>query len=254
MSNLIVQNTRLTVVTVCYNASSVIAKTLESVIGQTYPNIEYIIIDGGSTDGTQDIIKKYLGNISCFISEPDNGTYDAMNKAIARASGEWISFINAGDYYFQSSTISEVFANKIDENIDFIYGDYVWKSKDYEVKIPSRPLDLMWQKISFSHQSLITRTRLMKEKKFDLSFDIASDYNFYFSSYMNGSKFHKLDFPISVFIEGGLSDVCFFKRTYERWRIVTRFKNELKVHFFYIKIIFDHYYKNLQRKIYNGKK
>lgn len=93
-------NPLISVVTVSYNAVGTIEQTLLSVINQTYPNIEYIIIDGGSTDGTVDIIKKYADEIVYWISEPDKGIYDAMNKGIKKANGEWINFINAGDSYY----------------------------------------------------------------------------------------------------------------------------------------------------------
>ncbi len=242
---------RLTVITVCYNAAAIITKTLESVIDQSYPNIEYIIIDGGSTDGTLNIIKKYQHDISFFMSEPDKGIYDAMNKAIDRATGEWINFINAGDYYFHSNTIAEVFSREIEDTIDFIYGDHIWKGDNEEVRVAVRPLDLMWQRISFSHQSLITRTKLMKEKKFDLSYDIVSDYNFYFLCYMQGNKFLKHDLPISVFLAGGISDVHFLKRTYERWKVVKKYKNEMNVHSYYLKLILSHYKRKLLCKLYH---
>lgn len=227
--------------TVTYNAAGVIRETLESVVKQTYPNIEYILIDGGSQDGTQDIIKEYQEYIACFRSEPDNGTYDAMNKAIDIATGEWIIFINAGDFLLNEEIIARVFANPVPENYAFIYGDYIWKGDKYEMRIACRSLAKMWQRICFSHQSLFARTRLMKEKKFDLRYKIVSDYNFYFSCYMEGAEFLMVDFPISVFRAGGLSDINFMARTYERWRVVTRYKKSLLVHLYYLWLIADHY-------------
>ena len=88
---------KVSVVTVCLNAVNEIERTMLSVLDQTYTNIEYIVIDGGSTDGTVDIIRKYQDRIAHFISEPDKGLYDAMNKGIDLATGEWINFMNAGD-------------------------------------------------------------------------------------------------------------------------------------------------------------
>lgn len=231
---------KLSVVTVTYNAAKLIRETLESVIHQTYPNIEYILIDGGSIDGTQDIIREYRRHVSHFTSGPDQGTYDAMNKAIDIASGEWIHFLNAGDYYAGRTTLSDIFGSPVAADIDFIYGDYIWKGDRREVKVPARPLELMWQRISFSHQSLFARTALMKRKKFDLRYKIVSDYNFYFSCYMEGARFLQVQFPVSVFRSGGISDVNFLERTRERWAVVTSYNNSLKVHLYYLWLIAMH--------------
>jgi glycosyltransferase involved in cell wall biosynthesis len=92
---------------VSYNAVLTIEQTILSVINQTYPHIEYIIIDGGSTDGTVDIIKKYANRIAYWVSEPDKGIYDAMNKGIRTAKGEWINFMNAGDLFYSKDTLEK---------------------------------------------------------------------------------------------------------------------------------------------------
>ena len=96
---------KVSVITISYNAVSVIEDTIQSVLNQSYKDIEYIIIDGGSTDGTVDIIKKYQDKINYWVSEPDNGIYDAMNKGIDKATGEWINFMNAGDYFHSNLTL-----------------------------------------------------------------------------------------------------------------------------------------------------
>lgn len=235
------QSPRVSIVTVTYNAAACVRETLESVIKQTYQDIEYIVIDGGSKDGTQDIIKGYTERITHFRSEPDKGTYDAMNKAIDIATGEWIIFINAGDFLVHNEVVAQVFKHPIPNNYDFIYGDYIWKGDKCEMRIESRPLEKMWQRICFSHQSLFSRTSLMKTKKFELRYNIVSDYNFYFSCYMEGSQFLMMDFPISVFRAGGLSDLNFMERTSERWSVVKRYKKSLIVHLYYLWLIVDHY-------------
>ena len=109
-------NPLISVVTVSYNAVSVIEQTIFSVINQTYPNVEYIIIDGGSTDGTVDIIKKYADKITYWVSEPDKGIYDAMNKGIELATGEWINFMNAGDSFYSFSILELIFGQTIFSN------------------------------------------------------------------------------------------------------------------------------------------
>lgn len=98
----------ISVVTVCYNAVTEIERTIQSVIGQSYPNIEYIIIDGGSKDGTVDLIRKYADKLAYWISEPDKGIYDAMNKGIAVSTGDWICFLNAGDWFAGTRVLAEV--------------------------------------------------------------------------------------------------------------------------------------------------
>lgn len=114
---------KISVVTVCYNAVKDIEKTILSVINQTYPNIEYIIIDGGSKDGTMDVVNRYKDKIDVIVSEPDKGIYDAMNKGIDRATGEWINFMNAGDCFMEEDTINKVFTKDIDECKSVLYGD-----------------------------------------------------------------------------------------------------------------------------------
>ena len=96
---------RVTIITVCKNAADSIEKTIKSIVTQSYPNLEYIIIDGASTDGTQNIIKNYEKQLTHYQSEPDNGIYDAMNKGIPIATGDWINFMNAGDYFYNENTI-----------------------------------------------------------------------------------------------------------------------------------------------------
>lgn len=113
-------NPLISVVTVSYNAVLTIEQTILSVINQTYPHIEYIIIDGGSTDGTVDIIKKYANRIAYWVSEPDKGIYDAMNKGIRTAKGEWINFMNAGDLFYSKDTLEKVFSKSINDNIKVI--------------------------------------------------------------------------------------------------------------------------------------
>lgn len=116
-------SSKITVITICYNAVDVIENTILSVINQTYHNLEYVIVDGGSQDGTLEIIKKYENCIDKWISEPDEGIFDAMNKGIKMATGEWLNFMNAGDWFFSNDAIEKIFSEKIPDVVGFIYSD-----------------------------------------------------------------------------------------------------------------------------------
>jgi glycosyltransferase len=126
---------KTSIITVCFNSVETIEDTIRSVLGQDYKNIEYVIIDGGSTDGTLDILTKYQGQISKCISEPDNGIYDAMNKGINLATGEVIGFLHADDFYATKETIKKV-ARVFEQNkVDCLWGDLVYVSKENTEKI-----------------------------------------------------------------------------------------------------------------------
>jgi len=244
----------ISIITVVYNGEKEIEETIQSVINQTYENIEYIILDGASKDGTVACIKKHEKNIDYWKSEKDKGIYDAMNKAIDLATGEWINFMNAGDRFAGNNVLEEIFDTENMENYDFIYGEHIWKGlDDKEHLVKTKPLSQMWQRISFCHQSLFTKTKLMQEKKFDLSYKIVCDYQHYFSSYNEGKLFHKVNFPISVFSAGGFSDINFFKRTKERYSVVKQYKNNLEMKKYYFNLVKTYYMNKVKQRIFNAK-
>lgn len=118
---------KISIITVCYNSRNTIESTIQSVLHQTYLNIEYIIIDGGSEDGTKDIINKYLDNIAIYVSESDKGIYDAMNKGITLATGEIIGFLNSDDIFFDNDIILKI-ASLFTEfkSLDSVFGDIIF--------------------------------------------------------------------------------------------------------------------------------
>ena len=119
-------NDKISVITVTYNAVATLEATILSVIRQSYSNLEYLIVDGDSSDGTKEIIKKYQSALGYYISEKDKGIYDAMNKGIKACTGEWIIFLGADDVFYNNDTINKIF-NKYDvEKSDFIYGDVIF--------------------------------------------------------------------------------------------------------------------------------
>ena len=123
----------ISVITVCYNVASSIEKTMLSVLNQTYKNLEYIIIDGNSTDGTVDIIKRYAERLTFWISEPDNGIYDAMNKGIVKATGEFLIFMNAGDQFLNDKVFvrTKVDPCKSVRSVCSIFSEKKFESSSY---------------------------------------------------------------------------------------------------------------------------
>lgn len=170
----------ITIVTVTYNCADSIEATIQSVLQQSYTHIEYILIDGGSTDGTQEIISKYSQQIASYISEPDKGIYDAMNKGIDRATGEWIFFLNAGDTFTDPQLFERIFSQDW-KDMAAIYGDIfeIRRGKPYHWKADTP----FWQSkrqfhgMGFSHQGVFLRTSFAKKFPFDLKFRCCADFH-----------------------------------------------------------------------------
>lgn len=170
---------KISVVTVVYNAVSIIEETIKSVLAQTYNNLEYIVIDGGSTDGTVDVIRKYGDKISLIISEPDKGIYDAMNKGIDKATGGWINFMNAGDHFYSSSVVADIFDTQ--ENYSeyaTVYGDAEYRLKSFSYIRQGYECDSD-HFMPFSHQAAFARADIAKKNKFNLKYKIAADTEFF---------------------------------------------------------------------------
>lgn len=215
----------ITIVTVSYNAASVIEETIKSVLNQSYKYIEYIIIDGGSTDGTIDIIKKYADNLSCWISEPDKGIYDAMNKGINKANGKWINFMNAGDSFIDNNVIEKV-ALSINSNYGVTFGDTIINKNGQRIIHKANPFynkKKLHHKMGFNHQSTFVRTDLAKKYLFDLNYKLAADYNMIISLYRTGIKFKQLDFTIALYDLNGISNQKTFEHALETLTIDNRF-------------------------------
>lgn len=213
-------NIKISVVTVCYNAVNDIEETILSVINQTYDNIEYIIIDGGSTDGTVDKIKKYTDHISYWISEPDKGIYDAMNKGINIATGDYINFMNAGDCYNSNSVISEMLSHLYGFPT-IVYGDTIFKKKSGYEKWEYPPLEDIAKNMVFCHQSTFINLDYHKKHLFDTTYKLAGDYKILFDAYMNKEEFLYIPIVVSIYncCNGGASTQDHKKRIREKCKI-----------------------------------
>ncbi|BAS67676.1 glycosyltransferase family 2 protein [Bathymodiolus septemdierum thioautotrophic gill symbiont] len=196
----------ITVLTVVLNGVDFLEETIQNIANQTYENIEYIIIDGGSTDGTLDVIKKYESLVAQWISEPDEGLYDAMNKGIDLASADWINIMNAGDKFYSNKTISEIFDGQL-HNSDIIYGDMQLDREGVLQTKKAHNLDILWKKVAFCSQSAFISTQYFKQHKFNLQFSIAADFDFFYSAYFyHNAIFEYSDTIIAIFLHGGVSN------------------------------------------------
>ena len=201
---------KISVITVVYNDSKGLEYTIQSVLSQTYNSIEYIVIDGGSNDGTLDIIKKYESQIDIWKSEPDEGIFDAMNKGARLASGEWLNFMNAGDRFVDNNVLERIFSIQIPESISFIYSDcnlYLNNQKLYT-------LECSVNKGVIQHQSSIYRRSLHQEYGYYISYckKIVSDYLFFNQIPIN--QYFKTDVIISDYDFGGFSQAnwCYLQK------------------------------------------
>ncbi|MDR2410220.1 MAG: glycosyltransferase [Bacteroidales bacterium] len=190
-------NQLISIITVVYNGAFTLEQTILSVINQTYKNIEYIIIDGGSTDGTVDIIKKYEPHLACWVSEPDKGIYDAMNKGIDKATGEWINFMNSGDWFYDNNVIT-LFESNIN-NCDILYGATIAFQRRKSIYCKAQEIIKIKKNMPCCHQSVFCKSNILKKHMFDLRYLICADYNLLYILYKNNAKFKKIDNIISCF-------------------------------------------------------
>ena len=209
---------KVSIITVVHDAAGDFVKTADSVLGQTYPHIEYIIIDGGSTDGTVEVIKRYSGRISYWISEPDNGIYDAMNKGIKQASGEWILFMNAGDVFTDTQVLSHIFLND-HESEEIIYGDSIADYSQFMVLHKALPLSDLFKGMPFSHQAMLTKSGLLKTRCFSSSYSIAADYDLVYRLFREHKKFLYIPRPFCIFTVSGVSNQRYLRSLKEMYRI-----------------------------------
>ena len=197
----------ISIITVVYNGEKYLEETIQSVISQTYDNVEYIIIDGGSTDGTLEIIKKYEDQIDYWVSEKDNGIYDAMNKGITLATGKVIGLINADDWY-EKNTIKEIVdAFNINSHADIVYGLLRYIKNELEYQIKAHNHNFLYEHMIPHPTCFIKKSVYIQLNKYSLIYKSASDYDFMIRAKMANFNFIKLDTVLANFRREGLSNV-----------------------------------------------
>ncbi len=227
----------ISIVTVVFNDRQHIEDIIVNVRAQTYPNIDYLIIDGGSTDGTLDVIKKHDDGIDYWLSEPDKGIYDAMNKGVSAAAGVWVNFMNSGDSFYLPTTIADI-VRAMPSSADLVYGHTYYRETDKMTLIETYNLDQLWMSMIFSHQSLFVKTALLREHPFDTGFRISSDFDFIYHCYVNKRIFFDTKQIIAVHAVDGVSEQNIISRMVERWRIVNRYTPSFRANLFYFKLLF----------------
>lgn len=218
---------KISVITVCLNSENLIQKTIKSVVSQTYPNVEYIIIDGKSTDNTANVVMKYKSHINIFVSEKDNGVYDAMNKGAHLATGDLIYFLNSGDYLYDDKVLGKIVIEAEKNSLcEIFYGDILYYDKNGS-KYYFGPKNNIVEIISrgINHQSMFTRKSVFEKcGYFDTGYKIFSDYDWLLRCLTEYKiKINKVEIPISYYLRGGLSDNHIKDHIHEKYEIITKY-------------------------------
>jgi len=210
----------ITVVTVVYNGEDFLEETILSVINQSYDNVEYIVIDGGSSDSTVDVIKKYNSVIDYWVSESDEGIYDAMNKGISSASGDWVNFMNAGDKFCSDDTLAKL---PLLDNVKspLLYGNKVQS----EVTVfPMPEKKLRNGEIMACHQSMFFNLSLEYKDTvlYDISYKIYGDYELVNRLYLKFGNFFYTNQNIAIFQGGGISSLVSAQKRKDKYRALLK--------------------------------
>jgi glycosyltransferase involved in cell wall biosynthesis len=204
---------KVSIITVCYNSASHVEDAINSVAAQDYGNIEHIIIDGGSTDGTIALLEKHDGRIASWISEPDRGIYDAMIKGIGMATGEVIGLLNSDDFYYNSSIISQVAAAFEDQKIDAVYGDLIFIDPENLNRTVRTYSSAKWSPARFArgympaHPTFFVRRKYYEKfGLFETDYRIAADYEMLIRLlFVNKLKYKYLPLTMVKMRKGGVS-------------------------------------------------
>lgn len=203
----------VTIITVCRNHAKQLERTIQSVESQTWQDKEYLVIDGASTDETMEVIQRHQASITRWVSEPDQGIYDAMNKGVRMAQGEWVIFMNAGDTFASDDTLREVFGSP--QDADVIYGDVI---KGGHVKKAEAPHNA--HRMFFCHQSAFVRTSCLRAFPFDTTHRMSADFKQIKQLYLSGKTFKQLDFPVANFDTQGVSNTSRSMGLYDNIRVI----------------------------------
>ncbi|MDO5663694.1 MAG: glycosyltransferase family 2 protein [Bacteroidia bacterium] len=220
---------KLSVITVTYNAERTLERTLKSVHEQTYPHIEHVIVDGKSKDGTGDLIRKYENENLHWISEPDKGLYDAMNKAATMATGDYLCFLNAGDTFFDAQTVEKIFQSFSESKFpDILYGETAIVDNDGKFLHMRRlqvPEVLTWksfkQGMLVCHQAFIVKRSIFEP--YDLQYRFSSDFDWAVRMMKKVTLIHNTRLTLINYLNEGMTTANRKASLKERYRIMAKY-------------------------------
>jgi glycosyltransferase involved in cell wall biosynthesis len=231
----------VSIITITFNAEKYIERTIQSVISQTYTNIEYIIIDGASTDKTLEIIKKYKEKISVLISEKDKGIYDAMNKGLQKATGDYVWFMNAGDEIYAPDTLKKIMEQT--KNADIYYGETLFLDLDRKnlgIRSEATPLKLpknmTWKDLQMGlmvcHQAILVKKEIAP--LYDLHHIYSADIDWVIKALKRAKVIVNTHQIIAIYLQGGFSRKHLWKSLKDRFKILVK-------HYGFFRTFFNHF-------------
>lgn len=216
------EDIKVSIITVVRNGVRTIERTIKSVLNQTYHNIEYIIIDGASDDGTQRVIEKYADHIAYYVSEPDNGIYDAMNKGLFKVTGDVIGILNSDDWYELNAV--EIVVNAFAPGVSVVAGQGMITNANTVRRSVQHDIADIWYGMPIMHPATFVRKTVYERYGvFDTQYRIAADYDFFLRLFVNKVEFCILDDVIVYFSEGGISTREFIETAKESNTIRRRY-------------------------------
>ena len=224
-------NLKFSIITVTYNADKVLERTIQSVVSQTYNNVEYLIIDGGSKDQTLTIVESYKEYIHTLISEPDKGLYDAMNKGIQQATGDYVCFLNAGDKLHTTDTLQEIVDSLKDQKIlpDVIYGETAIVNEQGQflrMRRLSAPETLHWKSFQkgmlVCHQAFFAQTILAKKEPYNLAYRFSADFDWCIRIMKLAQTMHPTKHTLIDYLNEGMTTQNHKASLKERFRIMCK--------------------------------
>ncbi len=232
---------KISIITVVFNAVRFLEGTIQSVLSQSYPNIEYIVIDGASTDGTVEMIKKYQDRISCWVSEADEGLYDAMNKGLKLANGDYVWFLNAGDRVFDAKTVGKLLACAKPET-DVLFGEVMLVDEERcylgtrsELTTQKLPKSLTWKSLRLGmvvcHQGFIVRKAIAPRYR---KGNLAADIDWVIECLKRSKNVVNTHLLFAEYLQGGISKMQHQKSLTDRYLV-------LKNHYGWLPNLFHHF-------------